>query len=219
VKPLVIFGVGDLALLAHRHFTQEAGREVAAFTLDRGWIEAPRLLDKAVVPFEELRASHPPARFDLFVALGYARGNTLRRDKYLAARAAGYTLPSHVSPHAIVVNDGRIGDNVLVMEGGVVQPYAEIGANVTLWSGAQVAHHSRLADHVFVAPGATIAGHVNVAERCFIGANATLRDHVTVAAGCVIGAGAVVVADTEPGGVYAGNPARRVRDHDPSERP
>jgi acetyltransferase-like isoleucine patch superfamily enzyme len=35
---------------------------------------------------------------------------------------------------------------------------------------------------------------------------------VTVAAGCVTAAGAVVAADTEPDGLYAGVPATRIRD-------
>jgi maltose O-acetyltransferase len=35
---------------------------------------------------------------------------------------------------------------------------------------------------------------------------------VTIGAGCAVAAGAVVTADCEPDGLYAGVPARRVRD-------
>jgi maltose O-acetyltransferase len=38
---------------------------------------------------------------------------------------------------------------------------------------------------------------------------------VTVGDGCVIAAGAVVNADCQPDGLYAGVPARRVRDLEP----
>lgn len=53
-----------------------------------------------------------------------------------------------------------------------------------------------------------------VGDGCWIGANATILPGVTVAPGCVIAAGAVVTKDTEPDGLYAGVPARRVRDLD-----
>lgn len=46
----------------------------------------------------------------------------------------------------------------------------------------------------------------------WLGANVTLLPGITVGRGCVIGAGAVVAKDTEPNGLYVGNPARRVRD-------
>ena len=52
-----------------------------------------------------------------------------------------------------------------------------------------------------------------VIERgCWVGMGAMVLPGVTVREGCVIGAGAVVVQDTEPNGMYAGNPARRMKD-------
>ena len=51
----------------------------------------------------------------------------------------------------------------------------------------------------------------SVGDRCWIGARAILLPGVTVGDGCVIGAGAVVTHDCEPGHLYAGNPARKIR--------
>jgi maltose O-acetyltransferase len=45
----------------------------------------------------------------------------------------------------------------------------------------------------------------------WMGARVTVLPGVTVGDGCVIAAGAVVTKDCEPGGVYAGLPARRIR--------
>ncbi len=53
---------------------------------------------------------------------------------------------------------------------------------------------------------------VTVGDGCWLGAGVTVLPGVTVAPGCVVGAGAVVTRDTAPDGVYAGVPARRVRD-------
>ncbi len=53
---------------------------------------------------------------------------------------------------------------------------------------------------------------VTIGDGCWLGARATVLPGVTIADGCVIGAGAVVTSDTEPDGLYLGNPAKRVRD-------
>lgn len=45
----------------------------------------------------------------------------------------------------------------------------------------------------------------------WIGCGAFVRKGVTIADGCIIGANAVVVKDTEPYGIYAGNPAHLIR--------
>jgi len=56
-----------------------------------------------------------------------------------------------------------------------------------------------------------VSGGVDIGEQCFIGVNATLRDHINIGAKCVIGAGALLLADTEPEGVYIGNATERSR--------
>lgn len=53
---------------------------------------------------------------------------------------------------------------------------------------------------------------VRITDGCWIGSGATILPGVTINRGCVIAANAVVFEDTEADGMYAGNPARRVRD-------
>jgi len=56
-----------------------------------------------------------------------------------------------------------------------------------------------------------VASEVRIGDRCWLGARAMILPGVTVGEGTIIGAGAVVNKDCEPGAVYAGVPARRVR--------
>jgi len=218
MKPLVIFGTGDIGQLAHYYFTRHAGYRVAAFTVDAQYVQSTEFCGAPVVPFEEIARRYPSESHDLFVALAYAKVNGLRREKFTAARAAGYTLPSYVSPHATVLNDGRIGANCFILEDNTIQPFAEIGDDVTLWSGNHIGHHARIADHCFITSHVVISGGVNVGERTFIGVNATIRDHVSIGAGCVIGAGSLVLKDvpddavcSAPEAELAKVPASRLR--------
>lgn len=51
---------------------------------------------------------------------------------------------------------------------------------------------------------------VNIKNDVWIGFGVQIMSGVTIHDGCVIGAGAVVTKDTEPYGVYAGIPAKKI---------
>ena len=210
-KKLVIFGAGDIAQLAHFYFSTDTAYEVAAFTVDAGYIDASEFCGLPVIPFEDVAKLYSPDAHDFFVALSYSSLNKLRKDKYLAAKAMGYRCASYVSSRATVLNRDSIGDNCFILEDNTIQPFATIGDNVTLWSGNHVGHHSRIADHCFIASHCVISGGVQIEEACFIGVNVTLRDHIRIGARCVIGAGALLLADAEPEGVYIGPATERSR--------
>jgi maltose O-acetyltransferase len=53
---------------------------------------------------------------------------------------------------------------------------------------------------------------VKIEDGCWIGARAILFPGVVVGAGCLVAAGAVVRESCEPNGLYAGVPAKRIRD-------
>ena len=207
-KPIIIFGVGELAQLAHHYFSNDTDYEVAGFTVDRDYMTESRFLGLPVFPFETIADQCPPDRFFMFIALGYSGLNVLRKAKYVKARELGYQMASYVSPRATILNDGKIGDNAFILENNTVQPFAVIGNNVTLWSGNHIGHHSIIRDHTFIASHAVISGGVEIGESCFIGVNATIRDHIKIGDRCIIGAGGLVMEDAEPESVYISEPTR-----------
>ena len=208
-KPLVIFGSGDLAELAHYYFTADSGHQVVAFTLDAEYIDASECCGLPVVAFDQVAAEYPPAEHDMFVALSYSRLNEVRKEKYLAAKSLGYGISSYISSHASLLNEGKIGENCFILEDNTIQPFVTIGNNVTLWSGNHIGHHSSINDHSFLASHIVVSGGVEIGEQCFIGVNATLRDHIKIGDRCVIGAGALILGDAEPEGVYIGKATER----------
>lgn len=208
-KPLIIFGSGDIAQLAHFYFSRDSNYSVAAFTVDAAFLQVRELWGLPVVPFEELAAQYPSDAYEMFIALSYAKLNDLRKAKYLAAKNRGYRLASYVSSKATVLNDDAIGDNCFILEDNTIQPFVTIGNNVTLWSGNHIGHHSRIGNHSFVASHVVISGGVEIGESCFIGVNTTLRDHIKVGDRCVLGAGTLLLSDAEPEGVYAGQATER----------
>jgi sugar O-acyltransferase (sialic acid O-acetyltransferase NeuD family) len=215
-QPLVVFGAGDIAELAHYYFSHDSTYEVVAFTVDAAFVKEPVFCGKPVIPFEEVGQVHAPADHAFFAALSYSQLNALRKQKYLAGKTMGYRIASYISSRATVLNGGAFGEHCFILEDNTIQPFSVIGNNVTLWSGNHVGHHSRIGDHSFLASHIVVSGGVRIGESCFVGVNATFRDHVSVGDRCVIGANALVLADAEAEGVYA--PAATERSRVPSTR-
>jgi len=203
-KKLVIFGLSDIAQLAHFYFTKESDYEVVAFTVDQDYVKESSFCGLPVIDFESVVSIYPPSDHAFFVALSYSKLNSVRKEKYLAAKSLGYSIASFVSPKATVLTDESVGENCFILEDNTIQPFVKIGNNVTLWSGNHIGHHSIIQDHTFIASHVVISGGVDIGEQCFIGVNATLRDHIKVGDRCVIGAGALLLGDAEPNGVYMG---------------
>jgi sugar O-acyltransferase (sialic acid O-acetyltransferase NeuD family) len=210
-KPLVIFGTGDIAQLAHLYFSSDSEYKVVAFTVDAAYINSALFCGLPVIAFEDITKSFSPGNCEMFVALSYSKLNALRKEKYHSVKSMGYRLASYISSRATILNEGRIGENCFIFEDNTIQPFVTVGNNVTLWSGNHIGHHSTIRDHCFIASHVVVSGGVEIGEQCFVGVNATLRDHIKIGERCVIGAGSLLLADAEPEGVYIGPATERSR--------
>jgi carbonic anhydrase/acetyltransferase-like protein (isoleucine patch superfamily) len=97
------------------------------------------------------------------------------------------------------VNSIRIGDKTNVQDGAVLHCTYQKAAT-TIGSRVSIGHKA-------IVHGCTVEDEV------LIGMGAIVMDHAVVGAGCIIAAGAVVLENTqcEPGYLYAGVPARRIK--------
>jgi carbonic anhydrase/acetyltransferase-like protein (isoleucine patch superfamily) len=97
------------------------------------------------------------------------------------------------------VNSIRIGDKTNIQDGAVIHcTYQKAATNI----GARVSIGHRAIVH-----GCTVEDDV------LIGMGAIVMDKAVVGAGCIVAAGAVVLENTqcEPGYLYAGIPARKIK--------
>jgi sugar O-acyltransferase (sialic acid O-acetyltransferase NeuD family) len=206
----VLVGAGEFARIALEYFEHDSDRDVAAFSVERGYEVAGSIEGRPVVAYETLESDFPPEEFDVFVAVPASGLNRLRTRLFQDARRRGYTCATYISSRAFVWRNAEIGENCFIFENNVVQPFVRIGDNCILWSGNHVGHRTVVRDNVFVASHAVISGYCEIGAGSFVGVNATFNDRVKVAADNVIGAGALVTRDTEAGRVYVGSPARMV---------
>lgn len=207
---VVIFGVQDFAQLAYFYLKHDSEHEVVAFSVHEAHMPADRTFEGLpVLAFERIEESHDPAAHQFFAPLSQRRMGRIRESVYRQIKEKGYRLISYVSTRATVFPGVRIGENCYILEDNTIQPFVEIGDNVVLWSGNHIGHHSVIKDHVLFTSHVVLSGHCVVEPYSFLGVNATVRDRVHIAEGSLIGMAAAVTGDTEPWGVYKGNPARK----------
>ena len=120
-----------------------------------------------------------------------------------------------------------LSDNVFV------GPFVEIQKNTKIGSGTKIQSHTFICEYVsigsdcFIGHGVMFAndmfkegkpnpnsdtwGRIKIGSKVTIGSNATILD-VKICDNVVVGAGSVVTKDIAESGIYAGNPARKLRD-------
>lgn len=103
------------------------------------------------------------------------------------------------------VNSIRIGNNVNIQDGAVLH---------TLYQKSVV----EIGDNVSVAHNAIIHG-ARIHSNVLVGMGAIIMDYAEIGENSIIAAGAVVLSNTkvEPGTIYGGNPAKKIKEISPEQ--
>ncbi|MCQ9281076.1 acyltransferase [Priestia aryabhattai] len=117
----------------------------------------------------------------------------------------------------VIGNHSQIGPHALFWSTRAkvyIGNYVLLGPRVTIITGdhrtdmvgkhiSEVTDNEKLVEH---------DADVVIKDGVWIGANVTILKGVTVGEGCVIAAGSVVTKNTSPYGIYAGTPAKKIKD-------
>ena len=130
----------------------------------------------------------------------------------------------YLAENATIVGDVVMGDDCSVWFNAVVRGdvhYIRMGHKVNVQDGA-VIHctyqkaPTNIGNNVSIGHHAIVHG-CTVQDNVLIGMGAIVMDHCVIGSNSIIAAGAVVLENTkvEPGSVYAGVPAKKVKDISP----
>jgi carbonic anhydrase/acetyltransferase-like protein (isoleucine patch superfamily) len=127
----------------------------------------------------------------------------------------------YVAPNATIVGDVVMGDECSVWFNAVVRGdvnFIRMGNKVNIQDGAVIhctyqKHGTTIGNNVSIGHNAIVHG-CTVADNVLIGMGAIVMDRAVIGSYSVIAAGAVVLEGTvvEPGSVYAGVPAKKVKE-------
>jgi len=204
---IIIFGIQDFAELAHYYLENDSEHQVVAFSVNAQYLpENNTFCELPVVAFENIEKRYPANEFQFFAPMAPQRMNRVREEVYNNIKAKGYQFISYISSKATLF-DNKIGDNCFILENNTIQPFTSIGNNVILWSGNHIGHHSVIKDHIMFTSHVVMSGHCVIENYCTLGVNATIRDGITIAEGTFVAMAASIIKNTEPWGMYKGNPA------------
>ena len=146
------------------------------------------------------------------VGVGSTGDNGPRKQLFELGLSHGLSPQTIRHPSAICSKWAETGAGSQFLPGAIVNAGVRLGRNVIVNSGPVVEHDCVIEDHVHVATGAHLASTVRVGAGAHVGAGATVRQSLTIGPWAVIGAGAAVVKDVASRAMVVGVPARDLRD-------
>lgn len=146
-----------------------------------------------------------------------AIGNPFIKEKQVikALKAGLYPAETIIHHRALIQdkNTNKIG------KGGLISPNCILTTNVTLEDyvilnlATTVGHDTCLGKFSTANPGTFISGFVNIGSKVEIGTGASIRDNINICDNTLIGAQSAIVKHIEePNGIYAGVPAKRIKE-------
>jgi sugar O-acyltransferase (sialic acid O-acetyltransferase NeuD family) len=121
-----------------------------------------------------------------------------------------------VHPTASVSRMATLGRGTVVFQNATITSNARIGDHVVILPNSVVSHDVLVGDYTCIAGGVCVSGHVQIGRACYLGTNSSVIGGTTIGDGCLVGMGSVVLADVPAGSVVVGNPARLLRQDDPT---
>lgn len=106
-----------------------------------------------------------------------------------------------------------LSENIGIFVGklAIINNDARIGENVVINTKALIEHGCRIGNNVNVSTNTVLNGDVIVKENCFIGSSSVVNGQITIEKNSIIGSGTVVIRDVEKNVVMAGIPAKVIR--------
>lgn len=150
-------------------------------------------------------------RKSFLITVGQIKSAAVRKSIFGKVEAAGGLLPVVRSPRAHLSPHASVSRGTIIMHDALINAGVQIGKNCIINNKAHIEHDVVIGDHCHISTSAVINGDCILGNEVFIGSNSTLAHGVHIADNVVVGAGSVVIQHITEPGVYAGNPAKRIK--------
>lgn len=145
------------------------------------------------------------------VAIG---NNSVRYDLMTKINDLAGETPTLIHPLAVISPSAEIGEGVYIHANAYIWTSVKIANFCIISPNVVIAHHSVIEKACLVSTLSAVGASIKIAEKCFIGMGSTIMTGVSeIGSNTIIGAGAVVVKNVESDSVYAGVPAKKLRDN------
>lgn len=117
-----------------------------------------------------------------------------------------------VHPSVRTSNTVKIGSGSVICAGTILTTDIQIGSHNILNLNVTVGHECHFSDFVTVAPMAAISGNVMLAALVEVGTAAVIRQGLEIHTGAMLGMGGVLTKNIPERQIFAGNPAKKLKE-------
>jgi sugar O-acyltransferase (sialic acid O-acetyltransferase NeuD family) len=117
-----------------------------------------------------------------------------------------------IHPTAAVSATSEVGPGSVLLAHCDLTAAVRVGAHVAVMPQVVLTHDDVVEDFATIASGARLGGGARLEQGAYMGSGALLREGTAVGAWSLIGMGSTVLGDVPPGEIWAGSPARRLRE-------
>lgn len=207
-KPLILVGGGG-----HCKSVIDVA-ESAGYTI-LGILDKPEEVGKSILDYKVIGSDDDMDKYaseaEFMVTVGQIQSPKLRMKLHTKLDEAGCKLATIIAPTAHVSKYAKLGGGTIVMHNAIVNADASIGKGCIINTFANIEHDVQIGDYCHISTGAMINGGAYISEGTFVGSQSIVNQCVKIAGGGVIASGSVVNKDITGRGVYAGNPAKLIR--------
>lgn len=194
---VIIFGAKEFEKRLKYYIETYSNDKVAAFCVDREYIENDRFCEVPVVAFDEIEEKYPPETYVALVGIGYKNMNSIRAQKTGELQKKHYKLYDFIHPTAAVDPSVILGGGNIVLSNVTIEYNSRIGCGNIFESGTVISHECQVGDFNYFSPGVISGGKVLIGDNCFFGLNATIRSAIKVESYAFAGAGSYLNDNTE----------------------
>lgn len=212
MEKIFIYGLGDFAKLMLFYFKTDSSYDVVGFCADSRYINDTTFCELPVVPFEKIDSIYPCKEYKVFIAVGYSNMRS-RKILYNKIKLKKYKCVNYISSKAKIASNTIMGENNVVLENSVIEPFSNIGNNNIIWSSSNICHNTKIGSHCFFAAQALVGGFSEIKENCFLGFNSTIIQKIILEDETFVGAKTLISKNTKKYTKYIGIPAKEVDNH------
>lgn len=207
MKRIVIIGAGDGGRLISQLLKAQRRFELIGFIDDDEQLQSKTINGHKVIGRSADLKKIKKGGF--IVSLG--KNMKARGRLFDLALKAGLEPVSLIHRTALIDKSAEIAGGAIVLANCVINPFCRVGKNVFIFTGTILEHDNEIGNNVYFSPGVSLAGRVKVGDNTFFGINSCVIEGIRVGSNVIVGAGSVVLRDIPDDVIVAGVPAKLLR--------
>ena len=147
---------------------------------------------------------------EFIIAIGSPRTRQKVLDKMLTFGEPDFATLIH--PSVRFSNTVSIGEGSIICAGSILTADISLGKHNILNLNVTVGHECEFADYVTIAPMVAVSGNVKLHHLVEVGTGAVIRQGLNLAEGSMLGMGGILTKNIPERMIYAGNPAKKLKE-------